>query len=514
MKLTLSLLAALFVGQLQAGTVDKRQSTSFTSTGNPILYDGSIYSADPAPLVVDNRLYILSGRDEAGATTNNFVMNEWMLFETTNPNPAGGQWRLQRNVARPELFSWATSGSAYASQIVRGIDGRYYLYAPVQQRNGAADAFSIGVAVSSSPTGPFTDAHPSGPIISQRVPVSNNIHNIDPTVYVDTAANRVFLYWGSFNNLRGIELATDMVTTKGSIVTVNTLTGFFEAPWLTKRGSTYYLLYAANNAGSGSPCSPTSYHACIAYGTASNPLGPWTFRSVILDIVSSTTSHPGLVQQGNNWWFTYHTADAVNGGHFRRSIAFDQATWDDSTSPPSIRKIQPTWRSELTAPRPPSRNIAPLATATSANGTPVQYWIAALNDERVLQNPLPPDYWSSWADTRSPAVNTLTYKWPSQQQLNGVAIAFFTDQPAGSNVGVPPPASWRIEYLTSSGSWQAVAVTSSGGYPTPPSRTPPEVRFNAITTTSIRAILNASGGNGRYGAVGIHEWYAYAPNPV
>ena len=35
------------------------------SSGNPILSDGSYYSADPAPMVAGDTLYILAGRDEA-----------------------------------------------------------------------------------------------------------------------------------------------------------------------------------------------------------------------------------------------------------------------------------------------------------------------------------------------------------------------------------------------------------------------------------------------------------------
>jgi hypothetical protein len=342
----------------------------------------------------------------------------------------------------------------------------------------------------------------------------NSIHNIDPTILVD--GGRVFLYWGSFNNLYGYELASDMTTVlANSKVVVTSLTGYFEAPWLMKRGSTYYMLYAANNAGTTSACTPTSYHACIAYGTASSPLGPWTFRGVILGVVSSTTSHPGVYTLGSQSYLVYHTADAVNGGHFRRSVAFDLLTFDDSKSPPTINKVTQTKRSSLTAPRPPNRNIAPLASSVeSANGTPIQYWIKSLNDERLLSNPLPPDYWCSWAGTSSPKTNTLTYTWDKDMQLNGVAISFFTDQPAGSNVGVPPPASWVAQYQNAAGSWVDVSVTSSGGYPTSPTLTPPEVRFQTVTTRKFRVVLQGSGGPSQYGAVGIHEWYAYSPTAV
>lgn len=312
------------------------------------------------------------------------------------PDPSGGSWSLHQDVAQPHsVFSWAKAGTAYAGQVVQGADGKFYMDAPVTQANSAtSDPFAIGVAVSSDILGPFTDAHSSGPIISQSVPSPGNIiQNIDPTVLVDTDGG-VFIYFGTFGQLMGYELESDMVTIKGSVATIDSLTGYFEAPWLMKRDSTYYMLYAANDAGESSPCTPTSYQACIAYGTASSPLGPWTFRGIVIDNVSFTTSHPGVYQLGDEWFITYHTRDAVGGTHFRRSVAFDKLTWDDTTSPPSIMRVAQTHRP--TSANAPTRNIAPRATPSSTNTTPIQYWIKAINDERVEVNPLPPDYWCSY----------------------------------------------------------------------------------------------------------------------
>ncbi|GKT58381.1 glycosyl hydrolase family 43 protein [Colletotrichum tofieldiae] len=484
---------------------------TITSTGNPIIADGSYYTADPAPLVVNNTVYILNGRDAAPTNQNAFAMNEWQMLSSSDPRPSGAQWQLRSNIARPEVvFRWATSGTAYASQIVQGPDKRFYLYAPVTQASTSnADRFAIGVAVSSNPWGPFTDAHPSGPIISQSVPSpGNNIQNIDPTVLLDDTG-RVYLYWGTFGQLRGVELATDMVTTVGQVISVNSLTGFFEAPWLLKRRATYYMLYAANNAGPDSPCTPTSYHACIAYGTASSPLGPWTFRGVMLDVVSSTTSHPGAFELNGQWYFVYHTRDATGGGHFRRSVALDFMTWDDGQSPPRINKVVQTRRPQ---PAPPAtRNVAPRAVASSLNRTPIQYWTKSLNDGWIPGNPLPPDYWCSYDGNLSPQTSTLVLTWGSAVTLNGARMVFFADQPAGSNIGVPPPASWRIEYLNTNNAW--VAVSATNAYPTTVTDSPSIVNFAQVSTRSIRAVLIASGRNGQYGGVGVKEFEALAPTP-
>ncbi len=136
---------------------------------------------------------------------------------------------------------------------MKGRDGRFYLYAPVLQRGGEAkDRFAIGVAVADRPTGRGAMRIPPDPIISQSVPVANDIQNIDPTVLIDDDG-RVYIYWGTFGRLRAMELAPDMVTPKGPERVVTGATGFFEAPWAMKRRGTYYLLYAANNAGRTAP---------------------------------------------------------------------------------------------------------------------------------------------------------------------------------------------------------------------------------------------------------------------
>ena len=477
------------------------------SRGNPILSDGRYYSTDPAPLVDGDTLWILAGRDEAPAGVNDFIMNEWQLLSTTDP--ARGVWRHYPAIARPQaVFAWAEPGRAYAGQIVKGRDNRFYLYAPVLQREGVAtrgvkDRFAIGVAVADRPTGPWRDAHPAGPIISQRVPVANDIQNIDPTVLVDDDG-RVFIYWGTFGQLRAMELAADMVTPRGEEQVVAGATGFFEAPWLMKRRGTYYLMYAANNAGPDSACTPAIYHACQAYASAPTPMGPWTYSGVVLRPVSSTTSHAGAVAFKGQWYLAYHTADAVGGGHFRRSVAVDALRWDDHASPPAILAVTPT---RAPAPPPaPTRNVAGGALARASNDpVPVQYWIAALNDGVVRTTPLPPDMWGTWRGD-NPAHAWIEYRWPAPKTLTASRIRFFADQPAGSGRGLAPPARWHLEYWRNG--W--TPVPGASGYGTAADRFE-EVRFPAITTRCLRAVFDASQASGHNAGIGVQEWEALAP---
>lgn len=480
------------------------------SPGNPILADGRTYSTDPAPFVDGDTLWILAGRDEAPIGINDFIMNEWQLLATTDP--AKGVWQHIPAIARPEtLFAWAEAGRAYAGQIAKGADGRFYLYAAVLQNErtaapGTADRFAIGVAVADRPTGPWRDAHPAGPILSQTVPVPNDIQNIDPTVWIDDDG-RVFLYWGTFGRLRAVELAPDMVTVRGPEHRIEGATGFFEAPWLMKRRGTYYLLYAANNAGPDSPCTPAIYHACQAYATAPTPLGPWTYRGVVLKPVSSTTSHAGAIAFKGRWYLAYHTADAVGGGHFRRSVALDPLTWDDSVTPAAIRPVTPTRRP--LPPARPSRNVAPGATATASNlPLRVQYWIAALNDGIVHESPLPPDMWASWTGTNPPRP-WIEYRWPTPVTLDASRIRFFADHPAGAREGIAPPARWHLEYWQQG--WKPVPGADAIA---PRADRFVELRFAPVTTRCLRAVFDAAGGAGVYAGVGVQEWEALAVRPV
>jgi hypothetical protein len=498
-----ALLSLVVVAQVRAVSASEIIQTD----GNPILSDGRYYSTDPAPLVEGDTLYILAGRDEAPDGVNDFIMNEWQLLATQDVST--GIWRHYPGLTRPEaMFDWAEAGRAYGGQIVKGRDGRFYFYAPVMQRDGTAkDRFAIGVAVADSPLGPWRDAHPAGPIISQTVPVPNEIQNIDPTVLVDDDG-RIFIYWGTFGHLRGMELAADMVTPKGPETRIEGLTGFFEAPWIMKRKGVYYMLYAGNNAGSDSPCTPALYHACQAYGTASSPLGPWTWRGVLLAPVSSTTSHAGAVEFKGQWYLAYHTADGKGGGHFRRSVALDRLEWDDSVTPAAIIKVHPT-RTKMPPPAP-SRNVAVSATATASNmPIPVQYWIKALNDGIIRPAPLPPDMWGNWT-RHNPASAWIEYKWPEDVTLNASRICFYAEQPAGSAIGVAPPAAWHLEYWD--GGWKAVEPIETA-YRTEPGRFQ-EVHFKPIMTRRLRAVIKASGGPEEFAGIGVQEWEALLPQPA
>jgi arabinoxylan arabinofuranohydrolase len=284
---------------------------------NPIVQ--TIYTADPAPLVHNGRVYLYTGHDEDGSTY--FTMKDWRVWSSADMV----NWTDHGSPLKVGTFSWATS-DAWAGQAVYR-NGKFYWYVPVKSRT--TGTFAIGVAVSSSPTGPFTDA-------LGHALVGNG--EIDPTVFVDDDG-QAYLYWGN-PRLWYVKLNADMISYSGSPTQIplttagfGTRTGdanrptlFEEGPWVYKRDGLYYIVYAAK-------C--CSEH--IAYSTAPGPTGPWTYRGTVMPTQgSSFTNHPGVVDFNGGSYFFYHNGALPGGGGFTRSVAVEKFTYGSGGTIPTI----------------------------------------------------------------------------------------------------------------------------------------------------------------------------------
>ena len=111
---------------------------------NPIIQTS--YTADPAPMVYNDKLYLYTSHDEDGSTW--FTMNDWKLYSTDDMV----NWTEHPTLLSFKTFEWA-GGDAWAAQCIER-DGKFYMYVPVTDRKGET---AIGVAVADSPYGPFYD---------------------------------------------------------------------------------------------------------------------------------------------------------------------------------------------------------------------------------------------------------------------------------------------------------------------------------------------------------------------
>ncbi|KAB8139694.1 family 43 glycosylhydrolase [Chloroflexia bacterium SDU3-3] len=322
--------AALLAGACMLVVMAVSPATSHAD--NPIVQ--TIYTADPAPLVYNNTVYLYTGHDEDGSTY--FTMNEWRVYSSADMV----NWTDHGAPLSWKTFSWAT-GDAWASQAIYR-NGKFYWYVTVTSK--ALNRPAIGVAVSTSPTGPFTDA-------LGKPLASTSWGDIDPTVFIDTDG-QAYLYWGN-PNLWYVKLNQDMISYQGSPVQVPLTTAGFgtrtgnpdratlyeEGPWFYKRNGLYYLVFAAG----GIP-------EYIAYSTSPNPTGPWTYRGVIMPTQGgSFTNHPGVIDFNGSSYLFYHNGKLPGGGGYARSVAVEKFTYNADGSFPTIN---------MTTAGPPS--IAPL----------------------------------------------------------------------------------------------------------------------------------------------------------
>ena len=284
---------------------------------NPIVQ--TIYTADPAPLLYNGRVYLYTGHDEDASTY--FTMREWRVWSSTDMV----NWTDHGSPLSLTTFSWA-SANAWAGQTVYR-NGKFYWYVPVTSR--ATGAMAIGVAVSNSPTGPFTDA-------LGHALVGNG--QIDPTVFIDDDG-QAYLYWGN-PDLWYVRLNADMISYSGSPTKIALTTAgygtrngnasrptlFEEAPWVFKRNGLYYNVFAAEC------CSEF-----IAYSTAPGPLGPWTYRGTIMPRQgASFTNHAGLVDYSGGSYFFYHNGALPGGGGYTRSVAVEKFNYNADGTIPTI----------------------------------------------------------------------------------------------------------------------------------------------------------------------------------
>ena len=285
-------------------------------------------TSDPAPMVHDGTMYVYTGHDEDGADF--FWMQEWRVYSTTDMV----NWTDHGSPLALESFSWADD-RAWASQCV-ARNGKFYWY--ICAHSKLSGGMAIGVAVGNSPTGPFKDA------IGKPLFENGSWDHIDPTVFIDDDG-QAWLMWGN-PQCYYLKLNRDMISYSGELgkldMTEEAFGGpmmrqrqqgkkykdsYVEGPWLTKRNSTYQLLYAAGG---------VPEH--ISYSTAPSPTGPWKYAGEIMPLseTNSFTNHCGVADYKGHSYFFYHTGKLPNGGGFGRSVAVEEFQYNADGSFPTI----------------------------------------------------------------------------------------------------------------------------------------------------------------------------------
>lgn len=256
------------------------------------------YTADPAPLVYNDTVFLYTSHDEDDAM--GFKMQDWLLYSSTDMV----NWTEHGAVASLKDFAWVPyDNGAWAVQCIER-NGKYYLYCPMPGNVG------IGVLVADSPYGPFKD--PIGKPL-----IKNSNHDIDPTVMIDDDG-QAYMYWGN-PKVYYVKLNEDMISYSGEIMQdPTTPANYQEGPWVWKRNGLYYMAYA-------STCCPEG----IGYAMSSKPTGAWEYKGMIIDASElSRGNHPGIIEYKGKSYVFGHSYDLLKQitpkFYERRSVDMDE----------------------------------------------------------------------------------------------------------------------------------------------------------------------------------------------
>ena len=300
-----------------------------------------IYTADPSAHVFDGRIYIYPSHDiDAGIPFNDngdhFGMEDYHVLSLAAP----GEPVTDHGVAlHVKDVPWATRQMWAPDAAQKGE--QFYLYFPAKKADGI---FQIGVAVSDSPTGPFTP---------QPAPIAGS-YSIDPAVFADDDGE-YYLYFGGIwggqlqqyrdnqwhadhqepaaaepalgprvarlrdDLLEFAEVPREILILDENgqpLLAGDTARRFFEASWLHKYQGKYYFSYSTGDT------------HLLCYATGDNPYGPFTYQGHILEPVVGWTTHHSIAEFEGKWYLFYHDSILSGGVTHLRSIKMAELQYD------------------------------------------------------------------------------------------------------------------------------------------------------------------------------------------
>jgi len=335
-----------------ATTPATADSTKYLS--QPLVRD--IYTADPSAHVFNGKIYVYPSHDiETGMPENDngdhFAMRDYHILSMDS---VGGKVTDHGVALDIKDIPWAKRQLWAPDAAFK--NGTYYLYFPVKDRQ---DIFRIGVATSTSPTGPFK---------AELQPIKGS-YSIDPAVFTDTDG-KAYMYFGGIwggqlqrwrtaqydstvtpnqpaqevaIGPRVATMSADMKEFAGPVKELQILgkdgkpllagdteKRFFEGVWMHKYNGKYYLSYSTGDT------------HLLVYATGDSPTGPFTYQGVLMEPVQGWTTHHSIIEKDGKWYIFYHDTQLSDKTWLRNVKVTELKRNPDG----SIRTIQPMKKGE------------------------------------------------------------------------------------------------------------------------------------------------------------------------
>ncbi|HOF22383.1 MAG TPA: family 43 glycosylhydrolase [Bacteroidales bacterium] len=241
-----------------------------------------------------------------------------------------------------DLVTWNLIGTAFTSETrpsfeprggiwapdINYIAGKYVLYYSMSVWGGEWTC-GIGVAVSDSPEGPFTDR---GKLFrSNEIDVQNSIDQ-----YFFEENGKKYLFWGSFHGIYAVELTDDGLAVREGTEKRFIAGTAYEGACIYKKDGFYYLF-----ASTGTCCEGIKSTYTTVVGRSENLFGPYMDKSgnsmsnnhheVLIsgnDRFAGTGHNSEIItDKKNKSWILYHAVDKINPRG--RVLMLDEVQWKD-----------------------------------------------------------------------------------------------------------------------------------------------------------------------------------------
>ncbi len=318
------------------GAGEKTFHVSAGVDNNPVL-EG--YYADPEILYSENTgKYYMYPTSDGYLNWGGTYFKTFSSVDLVNWIDEGVILDLPRDVPWGRRNAWAPAAAE------RKIDNeyRYFYYFTAAQK--------IGVAVSDSPTGPFTDS--GEPLINWKPDGISGGQEIDPDVFRDPVSGKDYLYWGN-GYLAAAELNSDMMSLDLSTMKVMTPEDgtFREGIEVFYREGIYYFLWSENDT------RDEDYR--VRYAMSDSPMGEFMMPEDNLILAKDPsmgiygTGHNSVLQVPgtDQWYIIYHRFTRPEGitmgrnAGFHREVCIDKLEFepDGSIIPvvPTLSGIEP-----------------------------------------------------------------------------------------------------------------------------------------------------------------------------
>ena len=305
------------------------------------------YLADPSCASDGETFYILTDVDDYNNQTNwNYDIVGLYAFtseDMKNWTDHGMIFRSRREFGNYPNNTWA-SGIAVKN-------GKVYIVYP----DGAS---GVGMITAPAIDGPYTDPIQASHGVNRIAGGGGSViggcdgiaHCFDPGIFFDDDGTGYVIFGGgesgqrpygnNFDIIKFTESNGKITMDKNSLTRVQ-LPNSFEAPYLHKKGSTYYLSF--NNRSQ-----------IIDYGTSNKIMGPYTYVGQVIPGIGSVpdahgeggNNHHGFAPFKDKWYAVYHDRRLVTSDNHpaattqagvrsenpnyenHRSVSIDELTWN------------------------------------------------------------------------------------------------------------------------------------------------------------------------------------------